>query len=202
MVVYSMHPTVLRENSSVVSADFPGAAWRAPAADRAAGCPRPSPPGRPAIRARSCHVLRGSSIAEVERLGGLLGEAIARVIPAIVRRSDLALQVGQCFMELPRRVMPTVAQAEADLTVAAARLAKLRGNGASPQEVRRAEVDWFGAEETVTLARVCGRWPARSRRGGLHAGRNPDPPGWTVDVRRLAGGNLRGARACAEGASF
>ena len=26
MVVYSMHPTVLREHSSVVSADFPGAA--------------------------------------------------------------------------------------------------------------------------------------------------------------------------------
>ncbi len=50
--------------------------------------------------------------------------------------------------------MPTAAQAEADLVVAAARLAELRRVGASPRELRRAEVDWFGAEETVTLART------------------------------------------------
>jgi len=154
MVVYSMHPTVLRENSSVVSADFPGAARRAlQRTALPAGCPilyHTGPAGDQSPR----HVLRGSSIAEVERLGGMLGEAIAAVIPAVVCRADLPLQVGQCFVELPRRGMPTVARAEADLTVAAARLAKLRGNGASPQEVRRAEVDWFGAEETVTLARA------------------------------------------------
>ena len=154
MVVYSMHPTVLRENSSVVSADFPGAARRAlQRTVLPAGCPilyHTGPAGDQSPR----HVLRGSSIAEVERLGGLLGEAIARVIPSIVCRADLALQVGQRFVELPRRAMPTAAQAEADLVVAAARLAELRNVGASPQEVRRAEVDWFGAEETVTLARA------------------------------------------------
>ena len=76
------------------------------------------------------------------------------MIPSVVCRADLTLQVGQCFVELPRRVMPTVTQAEADLVVAAARLAELRSVGAPPQEVRRAEVDWFGAEETVTLARA------------------------------------------------
>jgi len=154
MVVYSMHPTVLRENSSVVSADFPGAARRAlQRTALPAGCPilyHTGPAGDQSPR----HVLRDSSIAEVERLGGLLGEAIAQVIPSVVCRTDLALQVGQRFVELPRRVMPTVAQAEADLIVAAARLAELRSVGASPQEVRRAEVDWFGAEETVTLARA------------------------------------------------
>ena len=154
MVVYSMHPTVLRENSSVVSADFPGAARRAlQRTVLPAGCPilyHTGPAGDQSPR----HVLRGSSIAEVERLGGLLGEAIARVIPAIVCRAGLALQVRQRFVELPRRAMPTAAQAEADLVVAAARLAELRDVGASPQEVRRAEVDWFGAEETVTLARA------------------------------------------------
>ena len=97
MVVYSMHPTVLRENSSVVSADFPGAARRAlQRTVLPAGCPilyHTGPAGDQSPR----HVLRGSSIAEVERLGGLLGEAIARVIPSVVCRADLALQVGQMF---------------------------------------------------------------------------------------------------------
>ena len=154
MVVYSMHPTVLRENSSVVSADFPGAARRAlQRSVLPAGCPilyHTGPAGDQSPR----HVLRGSSIAEVERLGGLLGKAIARVIPSVVCRADLPLQVSRCFVELPRRAMPTAAQAEADLVVAAARLAELRRVGASPRELRRAEVDWFGAEETVTLART------------------------------------------------
>jgi neutral ceramidase len=154
MVVYSMHPTVLRENSSVVSADFPGAARRAlQRTVLPAGCPilyHTGPAGDQSPR----HVLRGSSIAEVARLGGLLGEAIARVIPSVVCRADRPLQVNRCFVELPRRAMPTAAQAESALVVAAARLAELRRVGASPQEVRRAEVDWFGAEETVTLARA------------------------------------------------
>ncbi len=103
MVVYSMHPTVLRENSSVVSADFPGAARRAlQRSVLPAGCPilyHTGPAGDQSPR----HVLRGSSIAEVERLGGLLGKAIARVIPSVVCRADLPLQVSRCFVELPRR---------------------------------------------------------------------------------------------------
>jgi neutral ceramidase len=154
MVVCSMHPTVLRESSTLVSADFPGAARRTlQRTVLPAGCPilyHSGPSGDQSPR----HVLRGNSLDEVERLGGLLGDAIGRVIPSIVCRADLSLQVGQHFVALPRRRMPTTAQAEADLIAAAARLSELRRVGASPQEVRRAEVDWFGAEETVTLARA------------------------------------------------
>jgi neutral ceramidase len=154
MVVYSMHPTVLRESSTLVSGDFPGAARRTlQRSVLPAGCPilyHTGPSGDQSPR----HVLRGSGLDEVERLGGMLGGAIGRVIPSIVCRADLSLQVGRRTVALPRRAMPTEAQAEADLVVAAARLTELRRVGASPQEVRRAEVDWFGAEETVTLARA------------------------------------------------
>lgn len=153
-VVYSMHPTVLRENTSVVSADFPGAARRLlQRTVLPTGCPilyHTGPAGNQSPR----HVVRASSVGEVERLGGMLGEAIGRVIPSIACRDDLALRVGRRFVELPRRTMPSLAQAEADLVAAAARLAELRRAGGAPQEVRRAEVDWFGAEETVTLARA------------------------------------------------
>jgi len=154
MVVYSMHPTVLRENSSVVSADFPGAARRAlQRTVLPADCPiiyHTGPAGDQSPR----HVVRGSNIGEVERIGEMLGEAIARVIPSVICSADLPLWAGQRFVELPRRAMPTVAQSEAALRAAAARLAELRRTDALPQEVRRAEVDWFGAEETVTLARA------------------------------------------------
>jgi hypothetical protein len=138
----------------VVSADFPGAARRAlQRTVLPADCPNLYHTG-PAGNQSPRHVVRASSVSEVERLGQMLGETIGRVIPSIACRDDLSLRVGRRFVDLPRRTMPSMTQAEADLVAAAACLAELRRTGAAPQEIRRAEVDWFGAEETVTLARA------------------------------------------------
>jgi hypothetical protein len=62
------------------------------------------------------------------------------------------IKCSRAFVELPQRTFPSVPVAQKKLDKAIARLEHLRISGASRQEVRTAECDWFGAEETLTLA--------------------------------------------------
>jgi len=154
MVVYSMHPTVLHEDSRLVSGDFPGMT-RVFLQQNILGehCPvlyHTGPAGNQSLR----HTTIENTFAEAKRLGFLLGHAIARVIPQITYTSALELNGVQGFVGLPRREFPTVAEAEEKLRCAAAGLEYLRQTGAEHPQVRTAEVDWFGAEETLTLARA------------------------------------------------
>jgi hypothetical protein len=84
----------------------------------------------------------------------MLGEAIARVVPSIEYLSETPLEARRAFVDLPPRTFPSVAQAAHRLARAAQRLAQLQASGAPWQEIRSAEVDWFGAEETLTLAKA------------------------------------------------
>ncbi len=154
MVVCSMHPTVLHEDSKLVSGDFPAMA-RQYLQKTLLGekCPvlyHTGPAGNQSPR----HVTRGNTFAEAERLGQMLGESIARVIPSMKYRSDLTLSCTQALVDLPRRTMPSVAEAEQGEHRARQRLAHLRQTNAPRTEVRTAECDWFGSEETLTLAKA------------------------------------------------
>ena len=65
-----------------------------------------------------------------------------------------AWRCGAALVELPRRAPPSGPQAEGNLARAVERLGHLRATGAPAQVIRGAEVDWFGAEETVVLVRA------------------------------------------------
>lgn len=154
MLVYSMHPTVLRENSSVVSADFPGMARRylqqSVFRDDVPVLHHTGPAGNQSPR----HVISDTTVAEAERLGEMLGRAVEKALPGIKYCDDLQIACAQSFIDLPTRGMPPIDAAERSLAEAAALLAELRASGATRQTVRKAEVDWFGAVETLTLARA------------------------------------------------
>jgi len=162
MVVCSMHPTVLREDSMVVSADFPGMTRRYLQENFLGdGCPvlhHTGPAGNQSPR----HVIRGNTLAEARRLGEALGRAVAAAAEQIRFVASLEMGTRRAFLDLPRRTLAAVEEAEHRLECAAQKLAQLRASGAPRQEVRLAEVDWFGAEETVRLARlaVAGRLEA------------------------------------------
>jgi hypothetical protein len=154
MVVYSMHPTVLHEDSKLVSGDFP-AMTRQYLQDEELGkeCPvlyHTGPEGNQSPR----HVTQENTFAEAERLGHMLGGAIAQVLPRIQYRSNLEVQSAQHYLDLPRRRFPPLSEAEEKVKLAKNKLEHLRRIDAPRQEVRTAEVDWFGAEETLTLARA------------------------------------------------
>jgi neutral ceramidase len=153
MLVYSMHPTVLHEDSKLVSADFPGATRKYLNRILGEECVvlyHTGPEGNQSPR----HVTKGNTFAEAKRLGELLGAAVEAVIPAISYHSDPALAWSRTLIELPQRVFPQLDAAEEKLSRARARFAKLQSGGITSQEVRTAECDLFGAEETVTLAKA------------------------------------------------
>lgn len=154
MIVCSMHPTVLHENSTVVSADFPGMARRFLQQNvLGEDCPliyHTGPAGNQSPR----HVVRENTLVEANRLGELLGRALADVIPQINYGSLGPLQVRRALVDLPRRVFPPVSEAERRLERAAQRFAYLQQSGAPRQQIRTAEVDWFGAEGLLMLARM------------------------------------------------
>jgi len=149
-----MHPTVLHEDSTLISGDFPAMArahlQRGPLSG-AAVLHHTGPCGNQSPR----HVTQGrNTFAEAARLGRILATAVQRAMETIEYRSDLPIRCAHEMVSLPPREMPPVADAQARLTAAEAALARLRASAAAPETVRTAECDWFGAEETLALARA------------------------------------------------
>jgi hypothetical protein len=154
MLVYAMHPTVLREDSSVVSADFPGMArqylQRSVFRSEVPVLHHTGPAGNQSPR----HSITGTTVAEAERLGEMLGRAVEAALPGLILHEELPIACAQSFLDLPTRGMPPLDAAERSLADAADHLERLRAEGAPWQIVRKAEVDWFGAAETVTLSKA------------------------------------------------
>ena len=154
MLVCSMHPTVLHEDSKLVSSDFPGMARQYLHKNVLGGncvvLHHTGPAGNQSPR----HVTKANTFAEAERLGAILGKAVADATGHIDFRSDMKLLCSQQFVELPPKHFCPVDQAEKLLAAAVAKLDTLRQSGAPRQETRTAECDWFGAEETLTLAKA------------------------------------------------
>ena len=153
MLVCSMHPTVMHEDSSLVSADFPGMARQYLQAETGLGanCPvlhHTGPAGNQSPR----HVTKENTFEEATRIGNVLGAAVADALQAVGYSDALQLSCERSFLELPTKTFPSVKDAQARLTQAVQRLQHLGQSGAPRQEVRTAECDWFGAEEMVTLA--------------------------------------------------
>jgi len=179
MVVCSMHPTVLHEDSTLVSGDFP-AMTRHYLQQHVLGddCPVVYHTG-PCADQSPRHVAKANTFDEAKRLGHALGKSIARAVASVDYADDLTLGCARGLIDLPPRDLPSVIEAQEQLDRLAKRLdilqrseaARKKGTGPicrngpkgalhkldlSPlsAQVRTAECDWFGAEEALTLARA------------------------------------------------
>ena len=154
-VVYSMHPTVLHEDTTLFSADFPGSARQhlhETLGDELVVLYHTGPCGNQSPR----YHVSGQTFAEAERLGRLLGERVACGIgrmPDELFAREPVLDARIMPVDLPLRRFPSVAQARAHLERAVRRYEELRAAGAEHGPVRTAECAVFGAEEAVALAR-------------------------------------------------
>lgn len=154
MVVYAMHPTVLHEDSTLISGDFPYFTRRfLQGAALPANCPILYHNGASGNQSPR-HVTRANTFAEAQRLGENLGRAIAAVVPAIKFLPEARLAARRQFLDLLPRKFPTAGAAAHAEQQARDRFETLRRSGAPRQDVRTAECDWFGAEETAELARA------------------------------------------------
>ena len=153
-LIYGMHPTVLHEDSSLVSSDFPHYTRLHLQEQIGDGCIvlyHNAPCGNQSPR----RFVDGQTFAEAERLGRKLGQATVDALNTIdttawisTPRLDALLEP----IELPRRSLPSIAEAEAELSKVRAQYATLQAQKAPRTEVRTAECSVFGAEGSLTLA--------------------------------------------------
>ncbi|MCX7018278.1 MAG: neutral/alkaline non-lysosomal ceramidase N-terminal domain-containing protein [bacterium] len=154
MAVHAMHPTVLHEDSRLVSGDFTGLA-RQHILDalgaQTAFLLHNGASGNQSPR----HVTRGNTFDEAQRLGRILADGIIGAAAGANFTADVPIQSVQAIIrDLTRREFPSDAEAMRGLEEAKARLDGLCASGAPRPEVRTAECDLFGAEETVALSRA------------------------------------------------
>lgn len=155
LLVCGMHPTVLHEDSTLYSADFPhyvrdtlrrelpGGECTVVYFTGAAGDQSPR------------HVTRENTFAEAERIGRIVADSVLAQLAAGAEYSaDIPIEAGQAFSELPRRDFPDPRLAEQNRDERKHRLETLRKSSADLRAIRTAEVDWFGSEELLTLSRL------------------------------------------------
>ncbi len=154
MLICAMHPTVLHEDSTLISADFPGFARRY-LQERLVGesCPVIYHTGASGDQSPR-HVTQGNTFSEASRLGHLLGAGVERAMKDATYSTDLPLQSARRLVNLPRREAPPLQAAQERVHAARARLDQLITSAAPRTEVRTAECDWFGAQETLAIARA------------------------------------------------
>lgn len=151
---YAMHPTVLHEDSTLVSSDFPHYAREhikksLGLRDTTAILFLNGASGNLSPR----HTARSNTFAEAERLGRILGDCILSGMAKMSFTSNLGVFTRRTYIALEPREMPSVVQANDAMTAASARLHQLRENRAPKATIRSAECDLFGAEETLALAK-------------------------------------------------
>jgi hypothetical protein len=155
-MIYSMHPTVLHEDSTLVSADFPYFARRHVQESLGGNLKVlyfTGPCGNQSPR----YFIESQTFAEAERIGRKLGETVVRGLGRDFDQDfspDCVLGGELEAVELPRRLLPTVGQAEATLAERRGQYEALKHQNGERAKVRTAEVAVFGAEGLLTLARA------------------------------------------------
>ncbi|MBN1558033.1 MAG: neutral/alkaline non-lysosomal ceramidase N-terminal domain-containing protein [Lentisphaerae bacterium] len=155
-VIYGMHPTVLHEDSTLISADFPYYARRQVQEHAGRDIPvsyHMAPAGNQSTR----RFVRGQTFAEAERLGRRLGNAVCAALDNLNDEAwDRAPRLGGArrSVSLPRNRICAPAEAEALLRTCTARYERLKREGAPRSDVRTAECAVFGAEGRAALARA------------------------------------------------
>lgn len=154
-LVYCMHPTVLHEDSTLVSSDFPGYArkcMQASLGDDVMVSYHTGPQGNQSPR----YHVKAQTFAEAERLGNILGGSVVDAVvnlededfnnsPVIAARVDVAKSV--------RKPVKSVSDAEENLEFRKNEFERLKNEKAGHGPIRTAECSLFGAEEAVYVAK-------------------------------------------------
>ena len=153
MMVCSMHPTVLHEDSTLYSGDFPAYA-RDILQKEVFGCECPvlhftGAAGNQSPR----HVTKSNTFDEAARIGNIIAEAVKKKFDAGMDfDTSPTITCRTALIDLPRRIFPSVESATSDRNQACERWQSLKETSDNVQEIRSAEVDWFGAEELLFLS--------------------------------------------------
>jgi hypothetical protein len=155
MLVCNMHPTILHEDSKLYSGDFP--AFTREILQKQyleSECPVLYFTGAAGNQSPR-HVTKENTFKEARRIGEIVATAVGKKIKeGLEFSSDIAVLNLQRKVDLPRRRFPEVASAKEHRDKTLERFEYLKKTSARPQDIRTAEVNWFGSEELLHLSRL------------------------------------------------
>lgn len=149
--IYAMHPTVLHEDSTLVSGDFPAMGRRY--LQQALGTAVPvlhhmGASGNQSPR----HCVRGQTFDEAVRLGTILGRAIEAALATVDFRDSVTLAASGTTLDYPLRDLPSIETAAAKVQAVREKFERQQQDGTPRVIVRTTECDLFGAEASHALA--------------------------------------------------
>jgi len=152
--ICSMHPTVLHEDSTVYSGDFPGYTrayvQQQVLGDECVVLHHCGASGNQSPR----HVVSDTTLAEAERLGYELAQAVKDSMNDMTWLDHVEIMCAGDESSLPLRNFISVEEAQKNVNTIKAHYHHLQDSQAPYPEVRTAECDVFGAEETLTLSNM------------------------------------------------
>ena len=154
-LVYCMHPTVMHEDSTLVSSDFPGytrMCIQKQLGDDLVVSYHTGPQGNQSPR----YHVRAQTFAEAERLGNILGESVVAAVENLVDEDfekNPIIAVATSTIESVRKQVESVSAAEENLTFRRDEFERLKRENAGHGPIRTAECSVFGAEEAVFVAK-------------------------------------------------
>lgn len=154
MLVCSMHPTILHEDSKLYSSDFPHYV-RETLREEVLGkaCPVIYFTGTAGNQSPR-HVTKANTFAEAKRIGEIVAASVIGKLSGEILYTDrVSLFPTQERIDLPKREYPSVEWAREHRDKKKERFENLRKSSKIPQEIRTAEVDWFGSEELLYLSK-------------------------------------------------
>lgn len=155
MMVCSMHPTILHEDSTLYSGDFPHFVRESLQKEILGGqCPVVYFTGTAGNQSPR-HVTKANTFEEAERIGKIVANSIvSKLTDTISFIPDVNISTIQTLVDLPKRTFPTVEWAEEHRDKSKKRFEELKKHSDIPQEIRTAEVNWFGSEELLFLSKL------------------------------------------------
>lgn len=153
MLVCSMHPTILHEDSTLYSSDFPNYVRKSLQKELLGDhCPVVYFTGTAGNQSPR-HVTKANTFSEAERIGEIVANAVKSKMSENVRFTSMAsISVDWALTDLPRRTFPSVEWSENHRKAKKEQFEKLKKSSETSQEIRTAEVNWFGAEELLFLS--------------------------------------------------
>ncbi len=155
MLVCNMHPTILHEDSTLLSGDFPHYVRKSLQNDLLGKeCPVVYFTGTAGNQSPR-HVTKSNTFEEAERIGQIVTDSIiSKLTETVTFSSHMPVSAAQKFVDLPKRTFPPVEWAKEHRDKTRKRFEELQKNSEIPQEVRTAEVNWFGSEELLYLSKL------------------------------------------------
>lgn len=151
--IYAMHPTVLHEDSTLASGDFPGMGRLY--LQKVLGSAVPVLHNNGAGGNQSPrHCVRGQTFDEAIRLGTILGRAVEAALAKVEFQDSVKLAAYQTTLEYPLRNLPSIEDAAIKEQAVREKLARQQQDGTPRALVRTTECDLFGAEASHSLAKA------------------------------------------------